>query len=120
MEENKNMNAQENLEPEKAPTQEKKTVFQKIKAVPAAIKQKHEEKKAAKAEKSKSKTKLAVGLGIAGLALGALAAGAFASKRCGSDEVYDPDEGPEPGDWVPEDMDNSDSGETSEEEVNEE
>ena len=53
------------------------------------------------------------------LALGALAAGVAASKRCGSDEVYDPDMETEPGDWEPEDMEPVESTEeTSEEEVN--
>lgn len=125
MEEKKDMIPEEEKAAEaQTPDKEKRTIFQKVKAMPAELKAKRAAKKAAKAEKPKGdlKQKIILGLGGAGLVLGTVLAMNEVRKHTGSEEVYDPDGGPEPGDWLPEDTEPEDESieETSEEEVDEE
>lgn len=86
------------------PVQEKKTLKQKIACKKEEIKQKRAEKKAQNAGKPGIGKKIAAGVGVAALVIGGVAAGIACSKRTDSDEVYDPDEGMEPGDFDPEDF----------------
>lgn len=101
---------------------EKETFLQKAARKQTEVRARRAEKKAAKAEKPKKSVKewigdhkVAIGGGAA-LLIGSAIAVAKAAKRCGTDEVYDPDFECEPGDDFPEIEDSSD--ETADEEVN--
>lgn len=85
-------------------TTKKETLKEKIAHKREEVKAKREEKKAQKAENpNKINTKkIVLGLGGTALVIGSIAAAIATSKRCGSDEVYDPDLECEPGDDFPE------------------
>lgn len=83
---------------EQETAKEKKTLKEKIVLKKEEIKAKHEARKAAREGKPGIGKKILAGAGIATLVVGAVAAGIACKNRTGSDEVYDAEEGPEPGD----------------------
>lgn len=101
---------------------EKETILQKAARKQTERRARRAERKAVKAEEPKKTVKewigdhkVAVGGGLA-ILVGSAIAVAKAAKRCGSDEIYDPDFECEPGDDFPGFEDSSD--ETANEEVN--
>lgn len=121
MEENKNMNAQENQEPEKAPVPEKKGSFVKKifhkKEEPVQNEEAPEKKPKKGFRQWCAEHKKGIALGAAGT-ITVLAWGAKMLLQ-NKPESIDPDMETEPGDWEPEDMESVESTEeTSEEEVN--
>lgn len=107
----------ENVNPEQETAKEKVTLKQKIALKKEEIKAKHEARKAAREGKPGIGKKILAGAGIATLVVGAVAAGIACKNRTGSDECYDPEEGPEPGDDC---YETEDSTEETPEEVVEE
>lgn len=83
---------------EQETAKEKKTLKEKIALKKEEIKAKHEARKAAREGKPGIGKKILAGAGIATLVVGAVAAGIACKNRTGTDECYDPEEGPEPGD----------------------
>lgn len=88
----------ENVNQEQETATEKKTLKEKIALKKEEIKAKHEARKAAREGKPGIGKKILAGAGIATLVVGAVAAGIACKNRTGSDELYDTEEGPEPGD----------------------
>lgn len=88
----------ENVNQEQETAPEKKTLKEKIALKKEEIKAKHEARKAAREGKPGIGKKILAGAGIATLVVGAVAAGIACKNRTGTDELYDTEEGPEPGD----------------------